>query len=76
MKTVGLMGGSFALALRRAQAAATIVGIERSPQSLARVRHPDSDLSEEMAEIGYAIAKADGIRSTSPSGWSWCAAPR
>ena len=35
---VGLIGGSFALALKHAGAAATIVGMGRSPEALARAR--------------------------------------
>ena len=33
---VGLIGGSFALGLKAAHAARSIVGLERSPQALAR----------------------------------------
>ena len=50
---VGLIGGSFALALRQAGAVGTVVGMGRSPEALARARELGI-----IDEIGASVADA------------------
>ncbi|MCP1574157.1 prephenate dehydrogenase [Herbaspirillum rubrisubalbicans] len=62
---VGLIGGSFALALRRAGQAAHIVGVGRSVQSLERAR--ELGLIDAFAtDVAAAVAGADLILVAAP----------
>jgi len=62
---VGLIGGSFALAMRRAGAAATIVGVGRSAASLARARDLDI-IDTACTSVAEALADADLVLLAAP----------
>lgn len=63
---VGLIGGSFAAALRRAGAAQTILGAGRRPSTLARAK--DLGLIDEAVTLEEAAARADLILLSVPVG--------
>ena len=58
---VGLIGGSFALALKAAGAAGTIVGVGRSPEAMARA-----------LELGIVDEVADVRRQKRCAAPTWC----
>lgn len=62
---VGLIGGSFALSLKKAKLAGRIVGLDRSPQALQRALQ--LDLIDEIAvSIDAAVRDADLIMIAAP----------
>jgi len=61
---VGLIGGSFARALRAAGAVRHIVGVGRSPQVMARAL--ELGIVDEVADIGAAMAGADLVLIAAP----------
>ena len=61
---VGLIGGSFARALRAAGAARVIVGVGRSPQALARAL--ELGIVDEAAPIALAMRGADLVLIAAP----------
>ncbi|MDX3894780.1 prephenate dehydrogenase [Pusillimonas sp.] len=63
---VGLIGGSFAAAMRQAGAAGTILGAGRQPQTLARARR--LGLIDEAVTLEEAAARADLILLSIPVG--------
>jgi len=63
---VGLIGGSFAAAIRQAGAARTILGAGRRPQTLARAR--ELGLIDEAVTLEEAAARADLILLSVPVG--------
>lgn len=64
---VGLIGGSFARALRRAGAVSRIVGVGRSPQSLARARELGV-IDEAASDWATALDGADLVLLAAPVG--------
>ena len=64
---VGLIGGSFALALKRAGAVAHVVGVGRAPEALARARELGI-LDEVAASIADAMRGADLVLIAAPVG--------
>ncbi len=62
---VGLIGGSFALGLKAARAASTIVGLERSPAALERARQLGI-VDEVASEPRAALAGADLVLLAAP----------
>jgi prephenate dehydrogenase len=62
---VGLIGGSFALALKQAGAARTIVGIGRSPEALARALELGI-IDSAGASVAEAMAGADLVLVATP----------
>ncbi|GAB2910124.1 prephenate dehydrogenase/arogenate dehydrogenase family protein [Paralcaligenes sp. KSB-10] len=65
---VGLIGGSFAAALRQRQAVGHILGVGRAAHSLARARQ--LGLIDEVASIRQAAEQADVIMLAAPVGAS------
>ena len=61
---VGLIGGSFARAMRAAGAADTIVGVGRSPEALARAL--ELGIVDEVATIEEALRGADLVLIAAP----------
>ncbi len=61
---VGLIGGSFARALRAAGAVTTIVGVGRSPAAMARAL--ELGIVDEVAPIGDAMRSADLVLIAAP----------
>ena len=64
---VGLIGGSFALALKRAGAVAHVVGVGRAPEALARARELGI-IDEVAASIADAMRGADLVLIAAPVG--------
>lgn len=62
----GLIGGSFAAALRRVGQAGRVLGVGRHPASLRRAR--DLGLIDEIADLHQAAAQADLIFLATPVG--------
>ena len=62
---VGLIGGSFALGLKAAGAAATVVGLERSSQALARARELGI-IDEACTDPRTALQGADLVLLAAP----------
>src|SRR5690606_3780477 len=62
----GLIGGSFAAALRRVGQAGRVLGVGRNPASLQRAR--DLGLIDEIADLSQAAAQADLIFLATPVG--------
>ncbi|MFC4299125.1 prephenate dehydrogenase [Castellaniella hirudinis] len=62
----GLIGGSFAAALRRVGQVGRVLGVGRTPASLQRAR--DLGLIDEIADLSYAAAEADLIFLATPVG--------
>ncbi len=62
----GLIGGSFAAALRRVGQAGRVLGVGRNPASLRRAR--DLGLIDEIADLDQAAARADLIFLATPIG--------
>src|SRR5437763_16658225 len=62
---VGLIGGSFALGLKAASAAGTIVGLERSAQALARARELGI-IDEACTDPRAALQGADLVLLAAP----------
>src|SRR5437763_16850982 len=62
---VGLIGGSFALGLKAASAAGTIVGLERSAQALARARELGI-IDVACADPAQALQGADLVLQAAP----------
>ncbi|WP_261172445.1 prephenate dehydrogenase/arogenate dehydrogenase family protein, partial [Bordetella pertussis] len=63
---VGLIGGSFAAALRHAGQVGTILGVGRNPASLARAR--ELGLIDEAVSPEEAAARADLVLLSTPVG--------
>lgn len=61
---VGLIGGSFALALRHARAAGRIVGVGRHPEAMARAL--ELGLVDELASPADAVRGADLVLLAAP----------
>lgn len=62
----GLIGGSFAAALRRVGQVGRVLGVGRQPASLARAR--ELGLIDEIADLDQAAAQADLIFLATPLG--------
>jgi prephenate dehydrogenase len=63
---VGLIGGSFAAALRRAGVAGSVLGVGRNPQSLARA--VELGLIDEAVDAAEAARRADLVLLSTPVG--------
>lgn len=61
---VGLIGGSFARALRQAGAVRTLVGVGRSPQAMARAL--ELGIIDEVAPLEQAVSGADLVLIAAP----------
>jgi prephenate dehydrogenase len=62
----GLIGGSFAAALRRVGQVGRVLGVGRTPASLQRAR--ELGLIDEIVDLGQAAARADLILLATPIG--------
>ncbi len=63
---VGLIGGSFAAALRASGAAGRIIGVGRQPVTLARAR--ELGLIDQAQTLGQAMQEADVVMLATPVG--------
>ena len=63
---VGLIGGSFAAALRRAGVVGRVLGVGRRPETLAQAQH--LGIIDEAVSLGEASARADLILVSAPVG--------